>query len=161
MLGCDARADGHAWHLPAAPAVTGRELLDLVIAELGQPGRTAALGRPMPRLIGLFNPTVRAFGETWYQRDRPFVSDASKFVTTFGPFTATPHAVARRRHPRLVPRLPGLVTGVSGLRRQASATPPGGEESPTGNGRRSPCSPNTRPASPPPRCRPRWTRTRP
>ncbi|MER7427814.1 NAD-dependent epimerase/dehydratase family protein [Nonomuraea rubra] len=93
-LGCDARADGHAWHLPAAPAVTGREFLDLVIAELGQPGTTSALGRPMQRLIGLFNPTVRALGQTWYQRDRPFVSDTSKFIATFGPFTATPHATA-------------------------------------------------------------------
>ncbi|QFY09809.1 hypothetical protein GBF35_26985 [Nonomuraea phyllanthi] len=93
-LGGDARADGQAWHLPAAPAVTGREFLDLVIAELGRPGRTAALGRPTQRLIGLFNPTVRALGETWYQRDRPFVSDTSKFSTTFGPFTTTPHATA-------------------------------------------------------------------
>ncbi|WP_067137098.1 NAD-dependent epimerase/dehydratase family protein [Microtetraspora malaysiensis] len=93
-LGGDARADGQAWHLPTAPAVTGREFLDLVLAELGRPGKTAALGRPMQRLIGLFNPTVRALGETWYQRDRPFVSDTSKFTTTFGPFAATPHTDA-------------------------------------------------------------------
>ncbi|SEU34724.1 NAD-dependent epimerase/dehydratase family protein [Nonomuraea wenchangensis] len=93
-LGRDTRADGQTWHLPAAPAVTGQEFLDLVIAALGRPSRTAALGRPTQRLIGLFNPTVRALGETWYQRDRPFVSDTSKFTATFGPFTATPHATA-------------------------------------------------------------------
>ncbi|MEV0384754.1 NAD-dependent epimerase/dehydratase family protein [Nonomuraea sp. NPDC050643] len=73
---------------------TGRQFLDLVFAELGRPGRTAALGRPVQRLIGLFNPTVRALGETWYQRDRPFVSDTTKFTRTFGPFAATPHSEA-------------------------------------------------------------------
>ncbi|GGT74305.1 NAD-dependent epimerase/dehydratase family protein [Actinomadura citrea] len=93
-LGSDARADGQAWHLPTAPAVTGREFLDLVLAGLGRPGKTAALGRPMQRLIGLFDPTVRALGETWYQRDRPFVSDTSKFTATFGPFATTPHTDA-------------------------------------------------------------------
>ncbi|GAB2466736.1 hypothetical protein GCM10027187_38680 [Streptosporangium sandarakinum] len=41
-----------------------------------------------------FNPTVRALGETWYQRDRPFVSDASKFTAAFGPFAAAPHTDA-------------------------------------------------------------------
>ncbi|MBT2227688.1 NAD-dependent epimerase/dehydratase family protein [Nonomuraea sp. NEAU-A123] len=94
LLGNDGRADGQAWHLPAAPPVTGRQFLDLVFAELGRPGRTAALGRPMQRIIGMVNPTVRALGETWYQRERPFVADASKFTRTFGPFIATPHANA-------------------------------------------------------------------
>ncbi|MGN9844308.1 NAD-dependent epimerase/dehydratase family protein [Nonomuraea sp. H19] len=93
-LGDDARADGQAWHLPTAPAVTGRQFLDLVFAELGHPGKTAAVGRPMQRLIGLVNPVVRALGETWYQRDRPFVADTSKFTHTFGPFAATPHTDA-------------------------------------------------------------------
>ena len=90
-LGDDARADGQAWHLPSAEPLTGNQFLDLVFAELGRPGKTAALGRPMQRALGLVNPTVRALGETWYQRDRPFVADASKFTSTFGPFAATPH----------------------------------------------------------------------
>jgi nucleoside-diphosphate-sugar epimerase len=91
VLGDDARADGRAWHLPAAEPLTGRQFLDLVLAELGRAGKTAALGRPMQRVIGLVNPTVRALGETWYQRDRPFVTDTSEFTAAFGPFAATPH----------------------------------------------------------------------
>lgn len=94
ILGNDGRADGQAWHLPAAPPVTGKQFLDLVFAELGRPGKTAALGRPMQRILGLVNPTVRALGETWYQRDRPFVADTTKFTRTFGPFVATPHTDA-------------------------------------------------------------------
>ncbi|GAB2826016.1 SDR family oxidoreductase [Actinoallomurus bryophytorum] len=94
VLGGDERADGEVWHLPAAEPLTGEEFLDLVFAELGQPRKIAALGRGMQRAIGLVNPTVRALGETWYQRDRPFVTDASKFTGTFGPFAVTPHAEA-------------------------------------------------------------------
>ncbi|SNT49477.1 Nucleoside-diphosphate-sugar epimerase [Streptosporangium subroseum] len=90
-LGDDVRADGQAWHLPAAEPLTGRRFLDLVFAELGRPVKAAPLGRFMQRALGLVNPTVRALGETWYQRDRPFVTDASRFTRTFGPFTVTPN----------------------------------------------------------------------
>ncbi|MGW0825320.1 NAD-dependent epimerase/dehydratase family protein [Streptomyces sp. NPDC002845] len=93
-LGGDARADGLAWHIPAAEPLTGRQFLDLVFAELGRPEKSAALGRTMQRTLGLVNPTVRALGETWYQRDRPFVTDAAKFTDTFGPLPTTPHPQA-------------------------------------------------------------------
>jgi nucleoside-diphosphate-sugar epimerase len=93
-LGNDERADGEAWHLPAAEPLTGKQFLDLVFAELGRPGKIAPLGRGMQRAIGLVNPTVRALGETWYQRDRAFVTDAAKFTATFGPFAVTTHAEA-------------------------------------------------------------------
>lgn len=45
----------------------------------------------MQRLIGLFSPIVREMGETWYQRDRPFVADDSAFRDTFGPVRVTSH----------------------------------------------------------------------
>jgi hypothetical protein len=40
---------------------------------------------------------VRELNETLYQFERPFVSDASKFQGTFGPFEPTPHRDAVRR----------------------------------------------------------------
>ncbi|MEV4575788.1 hypothetical protein AB0K16_21330 [Nonomuraea jabiensis] len=54
--------------------------------------KVAGLGRGMQRLIGLLNPTVRALGETWYQRDRPFIADDSAFRQAFGPVKVTPQA---------------------------------------------------------------------
>ena len=90
VLGERAEADGQPWHLPAAEPVTGRRFLELVFAELGRPARVAGLGRPMQRLLGLVNPAVRELGETWYQRDRPFVLDATRFQRTFGPLPVTP-----------------------------------------------------------------------
>ncbi|MGC0423293.1 NAD-dependent epimerase/dehydratase family protein [Embleya sp. AB8] len=94
LLGEDARADGGAWHIPTAEPITGRRFLDLVFAELGRPDRSAAVSRTMQRVLGLVNPTVRALGETWYQRDRPFVVDATAFTDTFGLLPATPHPEA-------------------------------------------------------------------
>lgn len=91
-LGERAEADGRAWHLPSAEAVTGRAFLGLVRDAVGGPSKIAGLGRGAQRLIGLVNPTVRELGETWYQHDRPFVSDDSAFRGTFGPVEATPHA---------------------------------------------------------------------
>ncbi|MGH3374511.1 MAG: NAD-dependent epimerase/dehydratase family protein [Actinoallomurus sp.] len=94
VLGGDARADGQAWHLPAAEPLTGRAFIDLVFTALGRPGRAAAIGRPLQRAIGLVNPTVRALGETSYQRDRPFVTDATRFTDAFGPFATASHTDA-------------------------------------------------------------------
>ncbi|MDR8413268.1 NAD-dependent epimerase/dehydratase family protein [Nonomuraea sp. 3-1Str] len=91
-LGERAEADGRAWHLPAAEPVTGRQFLDLVQAAAGGEPKVAGLGRGAQRLIGLFNPVVRELGETWYQRDRPFVADDSAFRKAFGPVEVTPHA---------------------------------------------------------------------
>jgi len=58
-------------------------------------------------VLGLFVPPLRQLGETWYQRERPFVMDATRFERAFGPLPATPHdqAVAAtldwfRRRPR-------------------------------------------------------------
>jgi hypothetical protein len=50
----------------------------------------------MIRLVGVFNPLVRELNETLYQFERPFVSDASKFQGTFGPFEPTAHRDAVR-----------------------------------------------------------------
>jgi nucleoside-diphosphate-sugar epimerase len=91
-LGERAEADGSAWHLPTAEALTGRDFLGLVRAAAGGKPRVSGLGRGAQRLIGLFNPTVRELGETWYQRDRPFISDDSAFRRAFGPVKVTPHA---------------------------------------------------------------------
>jgi hypothetical protein len=48
-------------------------------------------------MVGLFNPLVRELNETLYQFERPFISDASKFESAFGPFVPTPHREAVRR----------------------------------------------------------------
>jgi hypothetical protein len=62
--------------------------------------RRACDGAAVVRVVGLFNPMVRELSETLYQFERPFASDASKFLGAFGPFVPTPHreAVGRTMH---------------------------------------------------------------
>ena len=96
-LGEREEADGEAWHLPAAEPITGRRFLGMVFAEAGGPARIGVVSKTAVRLGGVFVPFVREVRETMYQFERPFVSEASKFLGTFGPFEPTPHgeAVAR------------------------------------------------------------------
>ena len=96
-LGERDEADGQAWHLPAAEPLTGRQFLQLVFAEAGHPPKIAVASRSMIRIVGLVKPLVGELNETLYQFERPFVSDASKFQTTFGPFEPTDHPQAVRR----------------------------------------------------------------
>jgi nucleoside-diphosphate-sugar epimerase len=97
MLGERDVSDGGVWHLPAAEPLTGRQFLGLVFEAAGQSPRMGVASRPMIRIAGLFSPFLRELGETLYQFERPFVSDASKFQRAFGPFDPTPHPEAVKR----------------------------------------------------------------
>jgi nucleoside-diphosphate-sugar epimerase len=96
-LGERAEADGQVWHVPAAEPLTGRQFLTLVYEAAGLEPKVGVASRPMIRVVGVFNPLVRELNETLYQFERPFVSDASKFQSAFGPFEPTPHRDAVRR----------------------------------------------------------------
>jgi len=95
-LGEREEADGEVWHLPAAEPITGRRLVDLVSAEVGRPAKVSVTPRAIIRAIGLFSPFVRELSETMYQFEGPFVSDASKYESVFGPSEPTPHEEAVR-----------------------------------------------------------------
>jgi nucleoside-diphosphate-sugar epimerase len=90
VLGENPQADGHAWHLPVAPAPTGNDFLDLVWDAAGGRPRSAGLSRGTQLLLGVFNPVVRELGETWYQRDRAWIVDDTAFRAAFGEARATP-----------------------------------------------------------------------
>lgn len=94
VLGTRDEADGEAWHLPAAPAMTGRAFVDLVYRTAGHPVAFTPTSRGMVRLAGVFVPIVRAVHEVMYQWEAPFTIDASRFEAAFGPFETTPHEEA-------------------------------------------------------------------
>ena len=86
------------WHTPAAKALTGREYIESAARAAGTPSKPAGMDLGTVRLVGLFMPFLREFPapalmEQW---QRPFVSDASKFVRAFGPFAVTPSEEALR-----------------------------------------------------------------
>lgn len=92
-LGEQPEALGEVWHVPTAPALSGREFLTLAFAEAEQPAKISSLPRWMLQLVGLVNPQAREFAEVVYMYERPFTVDGTKFTQAFG-FTPTPQREA-------------------------------------------------------------------
>ena len=93
-LGTQEGADGDIWHLPAGPAVTGREFLTAVCDAADTPQQISAVSPVMLQIAGIFSPIVREIKETTYQWTDPWIVDTSKFQSAFGPFVETPMADA-------------------------------------------------------------------
>jgi len=95
ILGTRDEADGQAWHIPTAPAITQRELLTLAFSIAGTAPKTSSINKLMMRMAGLFMPGAREMVEMMYEFEKPFVIDSSKFTKAFG-MTATPLEVGLR-----------------------------------------------------------------
>jgi nucleoside-diphosphate-sugar epimerase len=93
-LGTDDRADGHHWVLPHVATVTGAEFLALVTETADLPASKARIAKPMLMMAAPFHTISRESLGVYYQWDRPFVADSSRFESTFGPFETTPLADA-------------------------------------------------------------------
>ena len=76
-------AFGQAWHVPCAPTLTTREILEIAADALGVPLRIRTLPAPLLAPLGLFSPFLREIREMRFQWDRPYRVDASKFGRTF------------------------------------------------------------------------------
>jgi nucleoside-diphosphate-sugar epimerase len=81
-----------AWHLPtAAPALTGKQFIDIAAQAFGAPPKYRVLSRSMLKVVGWFNPLVGELNEMLYQYDSPYLFDSTKFARAFG-FAGTPYA---------------------------------------------------------------------
>jgi nucleoside-diphosphate-sugar epimerase len=85
ILGTDARAWGHAWHVPTDAPRSQREMI-AEFAEIAGVARPKVGSIPGAALgaVGLVSPMVRRLREIRYQVERPFVVDSSRFTATFG-----------------------------------------------------------------------------
>ncbi|MEU8548210.1 NAD-dependent epimerase/dehydratase family protein [Streptomyces roseoverticillatus] len=84
------RAWGRAWHVPTAPALSAREMVDRLAARAGT--EPVAVRRLSPAVLGVasvFSPLIRELKEIRYQFDRPFVVDSSAYEAEFA-VRATP-----------------------------------------------------------------------
>lgn len=84
LLGEREQALGQAWHVPNAPAVSTRVVVERFAALAGVPPTIAGVGRLMLSLVGLFNPGARETVEMLYEFEQPFVVDSSRFSAAFG-----------------------------------------------------------------------------
>jgi nucleoside-diphosphate-sugar epimerase len=84
VLGEHGEADGQAWHLPNAPAITTRQFIEQVYVAAGTELGIQAMSRILVKMVGLFNGTVRELYEMLYEFEEPFVVDSAKFERAFG-----------------------------------------------------------------------------
>lgn len=84
VLGQTESAWGQAWHVPSPPTQTVRQIITRVYKLAGAEPKIQRLPTWTARLVGLFNPTIRAVLEEIYQFEDDFVMDHSKFAAAFG-----------------------------------------------------------------------------
>lgn len=96
VLGTHEQALGQVWHLPAAPALTGRQYVALACEAAGVQARALPVSAPLLRVLGLTNPVLRETVELIYEFDEPFLFDGSKYSQTFGGLP-TSHQEAMQR----------------------------------------------------------------
>lgn len=84
IVGTHDEAMGQAWHVPSDTAITQQQLVDLISAAVGRPVKVMAANKLMVQGLGIFVPSLREIVEMYYEFDKPFVMDSSKFTQTFG-----------------------------------------------------------------------------
>ena len=85
IAGTDERAQGRAWHVPTAPAVSTLHVAERLCEIAGAPApRVHELPRPAFNALGLFSPMMKELRETRYQFDKPYILDSSAFESAFG-----------------------------------------------------------------------------
>ncbi|QBD79148.1 NAD-dependent epimerase/dehydratase family protein [Ktedonosporobacter rubrisoli] len=95
-LGTHEEALGQVWHLPTAPALTGRQYIALASEAAGVQARPLPVSGLLLRILGLTNLVLRESVEMLYAFNAPLLFDGSKYSRTFGE-TFTSHQEAMRR----------------------------------------------------------------
>ncbi|MCB0520858.1 MAG: NAD-dependent epimerase/dehydratase family protein [Lewinellaceae bacterium] len=84
MLGNNADAYGQVWHLPTTSETwTGRQWIEETARLLGVKPKYRTVSKFVVRLMGLFTPVMKEFVEMYYQYDRDYVFDSSKFMRRY------------------------------------------------------------------------------
>lgn len=83
-LGQHEEALGRVWHVPSAPAASAGQFVEKVYHAAGFKPKIMAAGRGLLSVLSLFDKQVKELSETFYQFERDFVMDSSRFEQTFG-----------------------------------------------------------------------------
>lgn len=83
ILGMDSGSDGEIWHMPTAPPLRGIDLIELAADIYDVKPRFIAVNKFMLKLGGLFNENVASISEMYYQYNRDYDFDSSKFERTY------------------------------------------------------------------------------
>jgi nucleoside-diphosphate-sugar epimerase len=75
---------GEVFHVPNGPALTTKQIIDLIADELGSPIKVSVAPRLLLRAIGLVNKTVHEVDDMLYEFTQPFVVDGAKSPSRLG-----------------------------------------------------------------------------
>ena len=82
-LARDAKSDNQVWHLPTAPALTGREFLQLAAKIFHTAPTYTQVNKLLLNTIGLFNKVIKETTEMYYQYQFDYIFSSEKFEKAF------------------------------------------------------------------------------
>ncbi len=92
LLAGNEKSWNQTWHVPtAANPPTGKDFIEIAAKEFGVRPKYWILSKPMIRLAGLFDPTIREIHEMLYQNESDYIFDSTKFAQAFN-FEPTSYA---------------------------------------------------------------------
>lgn len=83
LLGQHPESDNQVWHMPTAPAITGKQFIELAARIYGVKPSVFAVNKFMLWAYGLFNKVVMGTVEMYYQYSNNYIFDSSKFEKAF------------------------------------------------------------------------------
>lgn len=83
LLGQHPEADNQVWHVPSAPALSGREFIQLAATAFNTPSKFLAVNKMMLQILGLFNRSIKESVELYYQYQYDYVFSSEKFEQAF------------------------------------------------------------------------------
>jgi nucleoside-diphosphate-sugar epimerase len=83
LVAAEDSAYGQAWHVPNAPAISRRAMLEMVAQVIGQPLKVQIMPKFFMSALGLFISPLREVGEMMYQFEQPYIVNHDKFVQKF------------------------------------------------------------------------------
>lgn len=83
VLGQTPESDNQIWHAPSAPALTGKQFIELAADVFAVAPKFSSINKMMLWMVGLFNKTVMGTVEMYYQYDHDYIFDSSKFERAF------------------------------------------------------------------------------
>ena len=95
-LGTHEQTLGQIWHIPTAPALTGRQYVALASEAAGVQARPLAVPGLLLRGLGLTNAILRETVEMLYEFNEPYLIDGNKYTRAFDGIP-TSHQEAMRR----------------------------------------------------------------
>ncbi|QJD94698.1 NAD-dependent epimerase/dehydratase family protein [Mucilaginibacter robiniae] len=83
LLGQNSEADNQIWHLPTAPALTGKEFIELAAKAYQVAPKYSTVNKLMLQLAGLFSKLIQGTVEMYYQYNHDYIFDSTKFEKAF------------------------------------------------------------------------------